>query len=148
MNKPNFELDFSKVRETDLSLNFEFNENKRKFHRRYTVRISFDNICNSIEHYNTLLHEWIWHHKSAFNRLWIQPELRPFTRQIHYHGIVDIKDQISFNRFLKLFKHVGQFHLEALKTTTEEYTAYCLKEVAETSACEAIYQNIYGPRRD
>lgn len=119
----------------------QFSENKNKFHRNYTVRISFINPYYSYVQTNDLIREWIIHHKGAFNKVWLQPEFCPSSRRVHYHGVVDVKDQFRLNKMLRLFKQVGSFHLEAIKSTWTEYFNYCLKEVPQTECMEYQYNN-------
>lgn len=118
-----------------------FPENKKKFHKLYAVRISFANPYYLVEETNSVIKEWIYHHKAAFNEIWLQPEMCPSSRRVHYHGLVDVKDQFRMNKFLRMFKPVGSFHLETIKSTIGQYLEYCMKEVGETEAMERTYKD-------
>lgn len=129
------------------TLQFSFKGNKKNFHKIYAVRISFKTEYYKYEDTHQLMCEWINHHNPAFNRVWLQPEFCPTSRRVHYHGFVDIKDQFRLNKFLRLFKEVGSFHLETIKTTLDEYLSYCTKEVGITEACEYQYKRYLWLRR-
>lgn len=117
-----------------------FNENKNKYHKIYGVRVSFENPYYLIEQTNELMDEWIKHHKYAFNSVWLNPELTPSSRRVHYHGFVDVKDFKKFNIFLKMFKSIGSFHIYVLQHP-EAHLNYCCKEVGITEVCEYQYKD-------
>lgn len=134
-----------------LTVQAKFSENKKKFHKIYAVRVSFTNPYYRVEETNDILDEWINHHKLAFNSIWLQPELCPSSRRVHYHGFVDVKDQFKLNHMLRLFKPVGSFHLETIKSTPREYLNYCTKEVGITECCNYLYNQFLScikSRRD
>lgn len=122
-----------------LTLRGQFRENNKKFHKLYTVTISFSNEYYSIEQTNSIMSEWFNHHKAAFNEYWIHPELCPTSRRVHYHGLIDVKDQFRLNNMLRLFKPVGSFHIETIKSNLNAYLDYCTKETGITEACEYQY---------
>lgn len=119
----------------------QFPDNRAKFRKLYTVRVSFRRPIYSVEEAHNLISEWIHHHKRCFFYVWLQPELCPSSRRVHYHGIVEIKDIRAFNRsFLKLFEEVGQFHIEVLKGPLLNYINYCTKDVGVTECCDHSYR--------
>lgn len=123
-----------------LTYQAQFPENKSKYHKVYGLRVSFEKPYYRVEDTNELLDEWIKHHKYAFNSIWLQPELVPLSRRVHYHGFCDVKDFKRFNVFLKMFKSIGSFHVYVLNNP-EKHLEYCCKEVGVTECCNSQYND-------
>ena len=124
----------------------QFSENKKKFHKIYAVTISFQTPYYRVSTAVDLIDEWIKHHKAAFNEVWLQPELCPSSRRVHFHGLIDVKDQFRLNKMLRLFKGVGSFHIETIKSSIPEYIDYCTKETGITEVCEYQLDTITARR--
>lgn len=100
-----------------------------------------------------LYHLWyidlIRYIKPCSNRFILYPEIQHPSGRLHYHGIIDLKDDMKFYRFTlpNIRRHIGYICVKKIRNELN-WLMYCMKEWAYTQRILEIEEPVYRKRID